>query len=298
MDPRRDLLASGMIVSLRFAQYGSLFEGGDEVKLKDVYSKLLAAFPNLKKLTASVLKGTSGVTLPCLLLLWAFYMLEAAGASENWGAAPLIGLIVSLAVIPVAAGMITYAAGASWEGRNATMVDAYHLARIRIREIVITGLAAGAIVWLADLLTGMIQLLIGIVPTVLGWIPLIGPVVTAAVAIVFWLISAAAEFFAHTALVMGMLSLTADGVTGRAQAERVLKILRGGWMRMIYELGGVLILWMAVQGACELAFRFAPLSGALLFEIAAAALTTVSMVAVSVVYLQERDRQDGIKFHV
>ena len=267
------------------------------MKLKAFFARAWAAFPNLKRLTASVLGGTWSVTLPCAALLLAMYLLETACAAGGLGAAALVGLVMSVLVMPVTAGMITYAAGASWEGRGATIVDAYHLARIRIREIVITGLAAGAIVLLANWLATTVYSLIGIVPALLGWLPVIGPIITAAVSVVFWLISLLMEFFAHIALVMGMLSLTADGVSGRAQAERALKILRGGGADVLYELGLVFALWIAVQGVYELIFRLSPLPGALACDILVAALTAVSMTAVSVIYLKERDKQDGMRFH-
>lgn len=267
------------------------------MKLKSFFSRMLTALPTLRKQTASVLGGTLGVTLPCAALLLVMCLLETAGASLKWGAQPLIGLVMSIVIMPVTAGMITYAAGASWEGRRATIVDAYHLARIRIKEIVITGLAAGALVLLVNWLTGMIYSLIGIIPALLGWLPVIGPVITAAVSLIFWLISLLMEFFAHVALVMGMLSLTADGITGRAQAERALNILRGGQAQMLHGLGLVFAMWIAVYGLYELMFMFSPLSGALACDMLVAALTAVSMIAVSVIYLKERDRQDGARFH-
>ena len=267
------------------------------MKLKTLWARFGTALSNLKRMTVPLLGGTWSVTLPCAALLLVMDLLETACASRNPNASPLVGLLMSIVVLPVTAGMITYAAGASWEGRRATIVDAYHLARIRIKEIVITGLAAGAIVLIANWLTTVVYSLIGMIPALLGWLPLIGPVITAAVSVVFWLISLGMEFFAHIALVMGMLSLTADGVSGRAQAERAMRILRGGGERVVSELGAVFALWIVIQGAYELAFRFAPLSGALICDILVAALTAVSMAAVSVIYLKERDRQDGMRYH-
>ena len=267
------------------------------MKFRAFFSRLMAALPNLKRLTASVLGGTWDLTLPCAARRLIMYLLDTVCAANDSGAQMLVGLLMSIIVLPVAAGMITYAAGASWEGRRATIVDAYHLARIRIKEIVITGLAAGAIVLIANWLASFVYSLIGIVSALLGWLPVIGPVITAAVSAVFWLISLAMEFFAHIALVIGMLSLTADGVTGRAQAERALSILRSGGEELLCELGLVFLMWIAVQGVYELAFLFAPLSGALVCDALLAALTAVSMVAVSVIYLRARDRQDGMRYH-
>lgn len=265
------------------------------MNLKAFYPRLTAALTKLIRQTVPLLKKIMGVALPCAAILWAAYMLETACAAGNPGAVPLMRLIVSLAALPLAAGMITYAAGASWEGRSATLTDAYQLARIRIKEIAVTGLAAGAIVWLANMLTGILQALIGIIPAVLGWIPVVGAVITAAVAVVFWLISMAAEFFALAALTMGMLSLTADGMTGRAQAERALNILRGGRENILYELGAVFIVWIAVQALCVL---LGAVHIALIADALAAALAAAAMAAVSVVYLRERDRQDGMRYHV
>ncbi len=265
------------------------------MNLKAYWGKLLTAAKGLIRQTVPVLKKTAGVTLPCAALLWAAYMLETACAAGNPGAVPLMRLLVSLAATPVAAGMITYAAGASWEGRSAALADAYHLARIRIKEIAVTGLAAGAAVWLANALASVLHALIGIVPALLGWIPAIGPAITAAVAIVFWLISTAVEFFALTALALGMLSLTADGMTGRAQAERALNILRSGREDSLYGLGSVFLGWIAVQAVCAL-LGLAQIM--LLADALSAVLTAAAMTAVSVVYLKERDRQDGMRYHV
>lgn len=265
------------------------------MNLKAFYPRVLNALQSLKRRTKPVLKKTVGVVMPCAMVLWAVYMLETACKAYNPGAVPLMRLIVSLAVTPVAAGMMTYAAGASWEGRSAALADAYHLARIRIKEIAMTGLAAGAVVWLANALASVLHTLIGIVPALLGWIPVIGQVVTAAVAIVFWLISAAAEFFALTALTLGMLSLTADGMTGRAQAERALAILRGGREESLYGLGSVFLVWIAVQAVCAL-LGLAHIQ--LIADALAAALTAAAVTAISVVYLKERDRQDGMRYHV
>lgn len=265
------------------------------MKLKALYLRITAALRGVIRQTEPVLRKTAGVALPSAVLLWAAYLLETACTAYHPGAAGLMRLIVSLAAMPLAAGMMTYAAGASWEGRSAAIADAYHLARIRIKEIAVTGLAAGAIVWLADLLTGILQLLIGIVPTVLGWIPVIGPAVTAAAAAVLWLISTAMEFIALAVLVLGMLSLTADGMTGRAQAERALNILRGGRVENLYELGALLLAWIAVQAVCA-ALGFAHIAPAA--DALSAALTVAAMTAVSVIYLKERDRQDGMRYHV
>ena len=263
------------------------------MKAKEIFSRLTAAFPDLRKLTASVLGNTWGVTLPCAALLLLAGLLEAVCAVGGSGARGLIELLTSIVVLPVTAGMITYAAGASWEGRKTTVVDAYHLARIRMKEIVITGLAVGAIVLIANLLASVLTSLIGVIPALLGWIPVLGAVITAAVSLVLWLILLAMEYAAHVVLVIGMLSLTADGVTGRAQAERALGVLRSGGEGILYELGLVFLMWIAVSGICELAFSSALIGGLL-----SAALTTVSMAAVSVIYLQARDRRDGMRYHV
>ena len=267
------------------------------MKLKPVWKEVYSAFPALKKRTLPVLGGTIGITAPCCALLLIAFLLETAGSLRAWSAAGLISLLTGLAVMPLTAAMITYAAGASWEGRKVNLTDAYHLARIRIREIAITGLAAGAVVWLAGILTSLLYSLIGVVPALLGFIPVVGPIVTAAAACVIWLISTAVEFLAHTVLVMGMIALTADGITGRAQAERALAILRGGLNAVLSELALVFILWLAVQGVCALAAYLLPLGGALIFSIAEAAMTAVSMVALSAVYLRQRDRQDGARVH-
>ena len=264
------------------------------MKFRAFFSRLMAALPNLKRLTASVLGGTWDVTLPCAALLLIMYLLDTVCAANDSGAQMLVGLLMSIIVLPVAAGMITYAAGASWEGRRATIVDAYHLARIRIKEIVITGLAAGAIVLIANWLASFIYSLIGIVSALLGWLPVIGPVITAAVSLAVWLVSLAMEFVAHVVLAAGMLPLTADGVAGRAQAERALGILRSGGEDILYQLGLVFALWIAAGGVqALLTLMFAP-AGALI----GALLTAVSMAAVSVIYLQARDRRDGMRYHV
>ena len=264
------------------------------MKAKRIVSRLTAAFPNLKKRTASVLGRTWGVTLPCAALLLLTSLLETACAAGGSGARGLMELLASIVVLPVTAAAITYAAGASWEGRKATIADAYHLARIRLKEIVITGLAAGVIVLLTDWLASMASALIGIIPALLGWIPVIGPVITAAVSLAVWLVSLAMEFVAHVVLAAGMLPLTADGVAGRAQAERALGILRSGGEDILYQLGLVFALWIAAGGVqALLTLMFAP-AGALI----GALLTAVSVAAVSVIYLQARDRRDGMRYHV
>ena len=147
------------------------------------------------------------------------------------------------------------------------------------------------------LLCCLISSLIGIIPALLGRIPLLGPAVTAAVAAVFWLISMVVEFLAHAALVLGMLPLTADGIAGRAQAERALTILRGNRENILYELALVLVMWVAVHGVYALMFLISPLSGALICDLFRAGMTAVSMAAISVIYLKERDRQDGMRYH-
>lgn len=269
------------------------------MKLKAFFRRMGRELPGLRKLTESVTRGTLGVALPCAGFMMIMYMLDAAGSRLAWpaGFMTLLSLIVSFVAAPVAAGMITYAAGASWEGRGATLVDAAHLARIRIREIVITGLVAGAGMLLINWLATTVYSIVGIVPALLGWIPLIGPVVTAVVSAVVWAISLMLEFLAHAALVMGMLPLTADGIAGRAQLDRMMNILRGGTENILCGLAAVFGLWVVVRGAVELLPRVVPLGGALICAAFTAALTVVSMVAVSVIYLKERDNQDGMRYH-
>lgn len=269
------------------------------MNLKAYFARVGRELPSLRKLTESVTRGTLGVALPCAVLLTIVYMLETAGSRLAWpaGFMMLLSLVMSLAAAPVAAGMITYAAGASWEGRGATLVDAAHLARIRIREIVITGLVAGVGMLLVNWLAATVYSIMGIVPALLGWIPLIGSVVTAVVSAAVWLISLMLEFLAHAALVMGMLPLTADGIAGRAQLDRVTNILRGGRENALNGLAAVFGLWVIVWGAIELLLRVLPLGGALVCAVLSAALTAVSMIAISVIYLKERDKQDGMRYH-
>ena len=269
-------------------------------KLKAWFVRLGRALPGLKKQTLSVAKGTLGVLAPCALLLLAMYMLNTLCQVKAWpdGAKTLLRLLESVAVTPVTAGMITYAAGASWESRGASLIDAVHLARIRIKEIVLTGVVAGLTVLAADWIASMIYSLIGLIPALLGWIPLVGPVITAIASSVIWLLSLAMEFIAHAALVMGMLSLTADGLSGRPQIERVLNILRSGHENLLQALVLIFGLWIVAHGVYELAFWALPVGSALICDALVAAATALSMTAISVVYLKERDRMDGMRFHV
>ncbi len=268
-------------------------------KIKTWLRNLLSEAKPLVRQTASVALAIPDVLIPGLLLIALFYMLSSLGAAYAWpaGVGSLLNLIESIAAMPVAAAIITYAAAASWEKRGAKLIDAYHLARIRIKEIVITGVVAGLIVLAVNWFASMFYSLIGVIPALLGWIPVIGPVITALISAVFQLISLAMEFIAHIALVAGMLSLTADGITGRPQLERVLNILRGAaGNRGLHQLAAIFAAWIIVHAACavlSLTGSIGLLTGSLL----QALLTAVSMIAVSVVYLQERDSQDGMRFH-
>lgn len=255
--------------------------------------------PGMKGRIVPVVRRISGVLGVCALLLTALCMLEGASASLAWpmGSSTLISLIGSLIALPVAAGMITYAAAASWEGRSASLNDAVQLARIRIRQIVITGVAAGVIMMLAGWIASAASSLIAVVQVVLGWIPLLGPVISGIAALIIWLIALLTEFAAHVALVMGMLALTADGVSGRPQLDRVLSIIKGGRSSALTQLAAVFLLWIAVYGLHELAVWTLPLGGILGSCILTGALTAFSMAAVSTIYLQERDRQDGMRYH-
>lgn len=268
-------------------------------KLKAWAIRLNRMLPGLIRQVRPLVIGTLGVTGPCAALLLGMSLLETACAVFHWpsGSAALLSLIASFGVTPVAAGMITYAAGARWEGRSASIVDAYHLARIRIKQIVITGLAAGLIVMLFDWVATAAYSLIGILPALLGWIPVLGAVISGAAACVIWLIALLMEYAAHIVLVTGMLALTADGVSGRPQAERVLAVVRGGGTELLLKLLLIFGGWIVLQGLYELAVWTLPAGAALAGGVFPAALTVLSMVAVSAVYLKERDRQDGMKFH-
>ena len=131
----------------------------------------------------------------------------------------------------------------------------------------------------------------------LGWIPVLGSAVAGIVAGVMWLISLAMEFVVHAALVMGMIALTADGMSGRMQAERVLKILRGGWQDVSAKLAAVFAAWVVAKGIYEALYFLLPIGAPLVWCAVTALLTVGSMVAVSVIYLTRRDHMDGTSYY-
>ena len=268
------------------------------MKLKAWLTDMRKAAHGLMKQTSSVARRTAGVLLPCalgLLLMRLFGTLTQTVSAAAGGGA-LVSLLSGLVVTPAAAGMITYASGASWEGRSAGLKDAAHLVRIRVKEIFLTGLAAGAIGFLTGGVASAVQSLLGIIPALIGWIPVLSAAVSAAVSLVGWLIETAADFIAHAALIIGMIVLTADGVSGRAQLDRALNIVKAGGQRLTIALAPAFILLLAAYGARDLAYLLNP-ACAYLMDIPAAAAAALSMTAVSVVFLQERDRQDGMKYH-
>ncbi len=261
-------------------------------------ARVAGYIPDLSKQTWAVAKGTMEVLSVCILALILVGVPEAVGITAGWseGALMLLSLIGGILVTPLAAGMITYASSASWEARGARLIDAWHLARIRFRRIVLTGIVAGLIVTGMGWFASMIYSLIGLLPMLLGWIPLLGAAISAIASCVVWLVALAMEFIAHIALVVGMLTLTADGMWGRMQVTRALTIMWGGRKNTMPCLLLLLALWVAVRGLCTLLGWALPGVGMVAGAALNALLTAVSMTAVSVIYLRERDRQEGARF--
>jgi len=255
--------------------------------------------PQLLKTTASMTLGSLETALVCLLLLAALCMLNTAQVVRSWHSE--VGLLLQLSgsiiIMPVAACMMTYAVGACWERRRVSLIDAAHLVRIRIRELLLTALAVGAVGmgvnWLGTLLSSLIEGL-----ALLTWIPVFGHIVAGSIAATLWLIALAMEYVVHVVLTAGMAALTADGLSGRAQAARVLDVLRGGWKNMRDELTLIFGMWIAVRATFELLSYFGASFYTLLsWDVANALMIVISTAAVSVTYLQQRDCQDGTSYY-
>ncbi len=267
-------------------------------KIKAWLARQGRLLPALGRQVLSTARGTLDVLLPCLLVLALTATLASLQTALGWpdGLGTLLQLLQSIVILPLAAGMITYAAGARWEGRGARLADAVQLARIRFKQIVLTGLAAGLIVLFISWFASMFYSLIGLLPALLGWIPLLGPVISMLAACCVWLVALLMEFIAHVALVTGMLALTADGISGRPQVQRVIQIIVGVRENTLPELALVFGFWVIVYSLRELAAWAMPLGGVPLSGLLPALGLVISMLAVCVIYLKERDRQEGMRF--
>ena len=268
-------------------------------RIKAWFMKMGRLMPGISRRTGDVLLRIAPMLLPCGLLLTGWYMLEAMSSVYKWqeGAALLIELIGSVVLVPTVAGIVTYLTGARWEKRNVNQMDAFHLVRIKFKDILITGLAAGLIGMAVNWLGMMLYSLIQMVSVLLSWIPWIGAVIAGIVACTLWLISLAMEFIVHAALVMGMAALTADGVSGQTQLRQVLGVLRGGWSDATAGLAAIFGLWIVVKGVYEALIYLCPTGAVLAWCAVLAMLVLCSMTAVCVIYLMRRDRKNGTSYY-
>lgn len=268
-------------------------------QIKAWLQQLVRRWPELRRSTFSTALGTLQVVFPCALILYLMNFVEALGERYAWmeGAGAFWSLVDSVLVMPLAAGMITYAAAAIWEHRSAGLNDAVQLVRIRVKQVLITGVAAGVLIWLFRWVSSTVSSIIGILPALLGWIPLIGTIISGIVSFVIWLVALAMEYIAHCALVAGMLALTADGMSGRPQAERAISLIWGGRDHTLHDLALVFGGWI-ILGAVQWALGSLPgVLGPLVGSLLPTVLYALSTVAVSVIYLTERDRQEGMRYH-
>lgn len=268
-------------------------------KIRPWLERLFGGIPALKKRTLSVTGGVLPVAVPCAAALLLMNLIDTMGRVYSWaeGISAFWSLVGSIVVSPLAACMITYAAANSWEGRRTGMNDAVQLARIRIRQVMITGVAAGLMVWLFHWVASAVGSLIGILPALLGWIPLLGPVISGVVAAIVWLLATLMEFAAHAALALGMLALTADGMSGRPQLERTVSVILGGKPETLNGLILAAGLWVCGMGLFELLVWALPAVAELAACVVPTAVQILSMIAASVIYLTARDRLEGMRFH-
>ena len=268
-------------------------------KIKPWIERLSKRIPALKRHALSAAAGIMPVLLPCAAALLLMNFLEALGERYAWmqDAGAFWALVDSILVLPLAAGMITYAVSAFWEHRSFSLNDAVQLVRIRIKPVLITGIAAGAIILVFRWIGSAVSSIIGILPALLGWIPVLGAVISGVVGFVVWLLALVMEFIAHAALVCGMLALTADGMSGRPQLERTISVIWGSRDDTLCDMGLAFGVWV-VFGALGWLLGLIPgVLGALAGSIISAALYALSMTAISAVYLAARDKQDGMHFH-
>ncbi len=270
-----------------------------KTRIKAWFENMIRQAPELGRRTLGMLTKTAVDILPCAGVLAVFYVLNTLSAALKWdeGIGLLLELAGSIVLVPVIAGMVTYLVGAKWEKRQVNLVDALHLVRIKFKNMILTGLCAGLVGIAANWLGMMLYSLVQVVSLIFGWIPVLGSVVAGIVTGVLWLISLAMEFVVHAALVMGMMALTADGMSGRMQAERVLNILRGGWRDVSAKLTAVFGVWVVVKGIYEALYFLLPLGAPLAWCAVTAVLTVGSMIAVSVIYLSRRDDMDGTSYY-
>ena len=268
-------------------------------KIRPWLEQLAKRFPALRKNTLSAAAGILPVLLPCAAVLFLLCFIEALGSRYEWlkGTGEFWALVEGILVMPLAAGMITYAASAVWEHRSASLNDAAQLVRIRIKPVLITGVAAGAIMLLLRWVSSVVGSVVGILPALTGWIPLVGPAISGIAGFVLWLLALALAFVAHAAMVSGMLALTADGMSGKPQLERAIGIVWEGRSETLPELGTVFGVWIILEALAGALGLIPGMIGALAGSLVSAALYVLSMTAVSVVYLTARDRKDGMRFH-
>lgn len=243
--------------------------------------------PSLMKASAGIVREMAQMVLLCTAVLTAGGLLSQIGSTAR-----LMELICLLLLTPAVCAVMTYASDASWERRHITIQDAFHLVRIRAKQIFITGAAAWLIVMLMRNIIGVLLALIGVllsgVLALLSMIPLVGGVFAAIASAAQWLVLLLIEYICHAALTMGMLALLADGISGRAQLNRVLDVLKIGGKKMLEMLILLFGVWIVVSGAAELLALAAPAAKI----VVNALLTVCSMAAVSVIYLRQRDGVD------
>ncbi len=266
-------------------------KGRFKEQIRDIYKKtairVRVVLPSLARASASVLRESIQIVLPCAAVLLLFEVLQGFES-----AAPLIELVKLLLVLPAVCAATIYAADASWERRSVTLRDAVHLVRIRIKQVLITGAAAWLIVMAAHGLLNMaltlIVMLLGSIFALLSMIPIIGVVFTVIGVAAQWLVALFVDYACHVALTMGMLALIADGISGKPQLDRVMNVMKNGgkklWEAFILLFG----VWVVIGGAGALLTLAVPMMDSVI----TALLTVCSTAAVSVIYLREREGVD------
>ena len=257
------------------------------VLYRKIRIRVQIALPSLLRAAAGIVREMGQMVILCAAALTMCGLAAQIGSVST-----LMNLFSLLLLTPAVCAVMTYASDASWERRHITIQDVFHLVRIRAKQIFITGAAAWLIITLAKSIIGMllmvISVLLGGVFALLCMIPVLGSIVAAIAAAVQWMIMLLTEYACHVALTVGMMALLADGISGRAQLDRAMEVLRMGGRKLIELLIMLFGVWIAVGGIAELLGLVAPAAKIVVNSL----LTVCSMAAVSVIYLRQRDGVD------
>jgi hypothetical protein len=214
----------------------------------------------------------------------------------------LISYATDLFLLPCACAAFAFIFSMRWQGMELPLKDTWERVKPLAGRIIIAGIMVMFVSNMAQMLAGLATGLLSMVAGLVGFIPVIGPVVYGIVFVLSMLIVLALMLLSLVVLMFTMLTMAGEGGARGQLMMNTVRLLWGGRRDVLPSIGWLLMMTAAVltAGAALYGILFAIVGATAALIIILVTLALIACAAIplmcafiTVVYMNEYERQGG-----